>query len=141
MNRWNRRIVFTAGTILPVIVLACMISLRTTAAQVACGQTGDHVVHVGKTTGSTHLSDCDSPRISRQNRHNVTWQALGNDTLTIEFNKNGNPFLNFSCVNQKRCTSGAIDPEAKTGMVYNYKITLSSGGNTLTEDPGVIIDP
>jgi hypothetical protein len=141
MNRWNRRVVFTAGMFVAVIVLACMIFLRTAEAQVACGQTGNHVVHVGKTEGSTHLSDCDSPRISRQNRHSVTWHAAGNDTVTIEFNKNGNPFLNFSCVNQKQCTSGAIDPNAKTGTIYNYKITLSSGGNTFTEDPGVIIDP
>ncbi|MDD5541919.1 MAG: hypothetical protein PHX83_01970 [Acidobacteriia bacterium] len=141
MTGSRRNLFLTAAAAFFLVVFAVMISWLPAEAQTACNQAGNHVIHVAKTAGSGHLTDCDTARISKQNHHTITWQASGNDTLTIQFNKNGNPFQDFWCQNQKQCTTGTIGPNAQTGTTYNYKVTLNSGGNTYTEDPGVIIDP
>ena len=114
---------------------------RTAPAQVQCNQTGNHLIKVAKTQGSNQMVDCESAALSRGSKHTITWQASGNDTLSIEFAADGNPFLNFACKDQKKCASGPIDPNAQDGVTYKYTITLKSGGNVYTEDPGVIIRP
>ena len=120
------------------LLTAAVISIRSAPAQVACNQTGNHLIKVSHTQGSSQLVDCELPHISKKAKHKITWQASGKDTLTIEFPANGNPFLNFTCQNQKSCTADQIDPKA-LGQ-YKYTVTLTSGGTPFKEDPGVIIE-
>ncbi len=123
-----------------VLFLCCLATglNESVQAQVACGQVGNHLVKVAPVQGSTQLVDCETPRLSKQGKHKITWQASGSDTLTIAFPPNQSPFLNFACVNQKQCTAGQIDPKALGD--FKYTVTLKSGGKTYTEDPKVIIE-
>jgi len=128
----------TSGAFCAILLLsAAVISIRSARAQISCDQIGNHLIRINRTQGSNQLVDCEAAHISKNAKHKITWQAAGNDTITIEF-PNGSPFLNFSCQDQKRCTSDQIDPNAQ-GQ-YKYKVTLKSGRNTYTEDPGVIIE-
>lgn len=126
--------------IIILLLSATLISIRSAPAQqvVGCNETGHHNVKVGRAQASSQLVDCESPHISKKAKHRITWQASGNDTITIEFPANANPFLKFSCQDQKSCTADQIDPKA-LGQ-YKYTATLKSGGNTYKEDPGVIIE-
>ncbi len=126
---------------LGMFALVIGLMIRTTEAQVACRETGNHLIKVGKAQSSDQLVDCESAALSKGSKHTLTWQASGKDTLSIEFAAEGNPFLNFACKNQKKCSSGTIDPNARLGVTYKYTVTLNSGGNVYTEDPGVIIQP
>ena len=118
-----------------------LISMRPAQGQVECKQVGNHLIKIRKIQGSDQLADCESARISKSKKHAITWQTSGNDTMTIEFNAGAGPFLKFSCKDQKKCTSGEIDPKAATGTAFKYTITLKSGNNTYREDPDVLIDP
>ena len=133
------------GTMLrvfPAVLIMCacmaMFATVTASAQVACDKVGDHKIKVFVTQGSGQLVDCEAARISKNAKHKITWQVSGKDTLTIEFAPGQNPFLNFSCKNKKLCTAGQIAPGA-LGQ-YKYTVTLTSGGKTYVEDPGVIIE-
>ncbi len=117
---------------------AAVISISAAPAQVACNQVGNHLIKVSSVRGSGQLVDCEAAHISKQAKHKITWQASGKDTLSVEFPANKNPFLNFSCRNQNSCTADQIDPGA-LGQ-YKYSVRLHTGGKTLTEDPGVIIE-
>ncbi len=136
--KWILRSIVAVVVVAISMFLASRILLQ---AQVPCGQTGNHLIHVGKTHGSKQLVDCESATISMQNHNTVTWQAGGNDTISIEFSSDANPFVNFTCNKQKMCTADTIDPNAKTGVSYKYNVTLKSGWRTYHEDPGVIIQP
>jgi hypothetical protein len=124
--------------ILLLCAAAAVISIRSARAQVGCNQTGNHLIKISKAQGSDQLVDCELSHISKKAKHKITWQASGKDTITIEFPANANPFLNFSCQDQKHCTADQIDPKAQ-GQ-YKYTVTLKSGGTPYKEDPGVIIE-
>jgi uncharacterized protein (DUF2147 family) len=130
----------SAAAFVCLFAVALLFSARLAQGQVACNQVGNHLIKVVKTQGSNQLVDCESARISRSKKHTVTWQASGNNTLTIEFAAGASPFLKFSCKDQKKCTSGEIDPNA-IGKTFKYTVTLKSGSNTYVEDPDVVIDP
>jgi hypothetical protein len=128
--------------VVPAVLVLCAcaaaLSISSAPAQVACNQVGNHVIKVSLDQGSGQLVDCEGAHASKQAKHKITWQARGQDTLSIEFAPNQNPFLKFTCKNQKSCTASQIDPAA-LGQ-YKYTVTLTSGGQSYSVDPHVIIE-
>jgi hypothetical protein len=124
-----------------VLTAAVLFSTCPVQAQVACNQVGNHLIKIAKAQGTNQLVDCESARISKSKKHAITWQASGNDTLTIEFAAGQSPFLNFTCKDQKSCKATTIDPQAAAAKGFKYTVTLKSGGGTFIEDPEVVIDP
>ena len=141
MIQGRRLCATSAAALVCLFSIAMLLTMRLAQGQVACNQVGNHLIKIGKTPGSNQLVDCESARISKSKKNTVTWQAQGNDTITIVFAGGASPFLNFSCKDQKRCTSGAIDPNAKIATPFKYTVTLKSGSNTFVEDPDLVIDP
>ena len=138
MSRFSRTVVAGSTLVVGVIVLAVFVCVPPAQAQVACGEVGNHVIKVAK-GASTRLSDCQSARISKKGKHSITWQAQGNDTVTLEWGSKGNPFVGFTCKDQKQCKAADIDPNASGS--YKYSIVLKSGTQTYREDPDVMIEP
>ena len=136
-KRIGRSITLCSGALLMLAFAASPIHAVTPD---CANNNGNLVIHVNHPNAKKQLVDCELAGISKAN-FKITWVANPKETIDVDFNKDGSPFLNFSCKKANRCTASQLDPNALHNVVFHYSVHLDATDGPHDEDPGVIIQP